>query len=65
MNQPQNTAQPEPQEITVRIDINVAMGANMANLTALVDKTKPVIEEAKKLGEVTSHAMFGRQKLAI
>jgi|GEM_PF-5130785 len=62
MSQPQATPSPEPQEITVRIDIKVQMGANLANLTTLVEKTKPVIDKARELGEVEAHALFGRQK---
>lgn len=65
MTQPQATPAPEPQEITVRIDIKVKMGANLSNLTSLVEKTKPMIETAKQLGEVEAHALFGRQKWPI
>jgi hypothetical protein len=66
MNQPQaSSATAEPQEITVRIDIKVKMAGNTANLTALIDKSKPIIEKARELGEVDAHALLGRQKLAI
>lgn len=66
MNQPQTTPAPaEPQETTVRIDIKIKMGANLANLTTLVEKTKPLIATARELGDVDAQALFGRQKLPI
>lgn len=65
MTQPQSTPSPETKDIIVRIEIKVTMGANVANLTKLIEKTKPVFDEASKVGEVSAHAVFGRQKLAI
>jgi hypothetical protein len=65
MTQPQSTPAPEPQEITIRLDIKVKMDANVANLTKLVESVKPVMTEAGKLGTVEAHAVFGRQKLAL
>jgi hypothetical protein len=65
MTQPQATTTPEPKEITLRIEVKLKLGANVANLTKLVEQTKPVIAEAQKLGTTEAHAMFGRQKLAI
>lgn len=64
MNQPQATTT-EPQEITVRIDIKVKLEGNVANLTTLTEKTKPVLEAARALGSVDAQAIFGRQKFAI
>lgn len=65
MNQPQSTPAQDPQAIIIRIEIKVQMGANVANLTKLVEKTKPVFDEAAKVGTVSAHAVFGRQKLAM
>lgn len=68
MNTPQATPAPvaEPQEIIVRIDIKVKMGgATVATLAKLVESTAPLIESAKKLGEVKSEAKFGRQSIPL
>lgn len=66
MTQPQSSSSPpDPQEITVRIDIKVKMAANTSSLMAIVDKAKAVIEKARDLGEVEAVAMAGRLKLPI
>jgi hypothetical protein len=69
MNQPQaaaaSPAAPEQTEITVRIDIKVKMGATVATLAKLVESTAPLIESARKLGEVKSEAKFGRQSIPL
>jgi hypothetical protein len=69
MNQPQNTPAAKIETIKVRIDLEVSFGgadANMASLSALVDKTKPVIAAASQIGaSATAVAMFGKQKIKI
>lgn len=65
MNQPQVAEKAEAHEITVRLEVTIKQSPSLANLTALVDKMKPLIEQAGKLGDVEAVALFGRQKWPI
>jgi hypothetical protein len=50
---------------TIEIAIDIEFTGDLASLAGLVEKVKPLIESAKKIGSVEAIARIGRQKLPI